>query len=210
MAGCDKTPAPTAPSVSHALPPLDPNNVVPADKLPRAEHPTLPAGHMALPPGHGGGDPHAAGDTHGAVDPHGAPGATDQALEAVTPGDIPFDPKTVLAGVLKLDPKTKDKVKAGDVIFLVARGPGLAGAPGPVVAVRRLEAAAFPMEFRIDSRDAMMTGTQGMMKGPLVLTARVDKDGDAITKNPGDVTGTLNVKSLPSDKLALVLDTVLP
>jgi len=52
------------------------------------------------------------------------------------------------------------------------------------------------MPFQMDGRDAMMAGTQ--MKGPIYLSARVDKDGDAISKNPGDIVGTLTVKTLPA------------
>jgi hypothetical protein len=188
------------------MPPLSPEHAAPTNALPREQHAPidpqageLPAGHPPMAGAHGGVP---AG--HGAAgNPHGG----DAALEAATPGDIPFDAKTVLAGLIKVDGKHKDKIKKGEVIYLVARGAGQAGAPGPVLAVRRLEVAEFPMPFQLDSRDAMMVGTK--LAGPLVLTARVDKDGDAMTKNPGDVTGTLSVKALPAAKLSLVLDTIL-
>jgi hypothetical protein len=193
---CDKGAAAPVTPAPQGMPPLDPS----AAPTPPKTHdvhtmvdplaPTMPPGHPTMP----------------SNDPHAAMG-TEQQLEAMTPGDVPFDKQTVIAGQLKLSDKVKDKVKAGDVIFLVARRKGEGGAPGPVVAVRKLEAATFPMSFQLDSRDAMMAGTQ--VQGPLVLTARVDKDGDAMTKNPGDVTGTLEIKSLPQSKAALVLDTVL-
>jgi hypothetical protein len=152
----------------------------------------MPAGHPPTEGAHGG-DPHAGGG-----------------MEALAPDPTPFDRKTVIAGTLKLDGKLKDKVAAGDVIYLVVRAPAPpahGGAPGPVLAVKRLEAATFPMPFQMDSRDAMVKGTQ--LTAPVVVTARVDKDGDAMTKNPGDLVGTLDVKALPADKLALVLDKVL-
>jgi len=170
------------------MPPLDPL-AAPLPSKSHAEHPPVdPSVGTALPPGH----------------PHRDP---EQALEAATPGEIAFDEKTVIAGQLKVSAKLKENVKAGDVIYLVARRLGEGGAAGPVMAVRRLEAGVFPMKFQLDSRDAMMTGTK--MEGPLLLTGRVDKDGDAMTKNPGDVTGTLTLKTLPAPKAALVLDTVL-
>ena len=40
---------------------------------------------------------------------------------ATTPERSEFDPKTVLAGIIKADGKVKDKIAAGDVIFVVAR-----------------------------------------------------------------------------------------
>ena len=47
------------------------------------------------------------------------------------------------------------------------------------------------------------------MKAPVSLQVRVDKDGDAITKNPGDVVGAVTLKTLPAEHLALTLDQVL-
>jgi hypothetical protein len=38
--------------------------------------------------------------------------------------------------------------------------------------------------------------------------ARYDQDSDAISKQPGDVTGQVKA-TIPSEKLVLVLDTVL-
>jgi hypothetical protein len=131
-------------------------------------------------------------------------GADDPA--ATTPGDVPFDPKTVIAGVLRLDDKVKSKVAAGDVIFLVARG-AEPGAPGPVLAVKKLTVASWPLPFSLDGRDAMVAGTT--LHGKVVISARVDKDGDAISKNPGDVTGTSRPVEVPTDRVVITLDTVL-
>ena len=63
---------------------------------------------------------------------------------------------------------------------------GATGAGTPL-AVKKLTADKFPLKFSLDSRDAMLAGTT--LAGKVVVTVRVDKDGDAITKNPGDVTG---------------------
>ncbi len=185
-AGCDKAAEPTRAPTPRGLPPISADELTaPADRT-HAEHPRTDT------------DPHAA-IPHGG-DPHGS-------MEALSPGEIEFDKKTVISGALQLDGKLKDKVKTGDVIYLVVRGAGDGTTPGPVLAVKRLEATTFPMPFQLDSRDAMVVGTQ--LKPPVVVSARVDKDGDAMTKNPGDVTGTSTVKSLPSEQLKLNLDTML-
>jgi hypothetical protein len=42
-----------------------------------------------------------------------------------------------------------------------------------------------------------------------VITARYDQDSDAISKQPGDVTGIARVK-VPATNVELKLDTVLP
>ena len=45
--------------------------------------------------------------------------------------------------------------------------------------------------------------------GDVVVTARYDQDGDALSKQPGDVSGEVKA-TIPADKLDLALDTVLP
>lgn len=98
----------------------------------------------------------------------------------------------------------KSKVAPGDVIYLVARS---ADKPGPPLAVKRMTVSTWPLAFQLDARDAMMEGTQ--MSGKVVVSARVDKDGDAMTKNPGDVTGTTRAVEPPNAKVVLTLDTPL-
>lgn len=132
--------------------------------------------------------------------------APSNGFSGTTPGGA-FDKTTMLSGVLELDPKVKDKVKAGDVIFLVARKADPNGAPGMPLAVKKLTVQSFPLPFSLDSRDAMIAGTE--LRGSVVVTARVDKDGDAITKTPGDVTGTTKPVVPPQEKLVLSLDKVL-
>lgn len=189
--GCEqKHDVPTAPE-PRGLPPISVEQMTDRGALPHAEHPLT------------------TGDPHGGTMPPGHPsgGAAAPGMEALSPGEIAFDKKTVIAGALQLDAKVKDKVSAGDVIYLVVRAMPTGETPGLILAVKRIEATSFPMPFQLDSRDAMVVGTQ--LKPPVMVTARVDKDGDAMTKQPGDVTGSATVKSLPLDKLKLNLDTVL-
>jgi len=126
------------------------------------------------------------------------------AVEPTTPADIPFDPKSVIAGELRLAPALKDKVTPGDTIFLMVR---TAGQPGPPLAVRKLTSGAWPLVFSIDSRDAMVAGTK--LDGKVTVSARVDKDGDAMSKNPGDVIGSSEPFTPPSAKMVVNLDKVL-
>ena len=53
----------------------------------------------------------------------------------------------------------------------------------------------------------MVTGG-GVVLG-VIVTARYDQDGDALTKQAGDLTGQARVK-VPAEAVALALDTVLP
>jgi hypothetical protein len=159
----------------------------------------LPAGHPPLPGGGGpGNDPHAA-----MMGGAGAPSP----FQGETPGGA-FDPKTVISGVIKLDPKVRDKVQAGDTIFLVARRYEEGStAPGTPLAVRKLTVGSWPLPFSVDSRDAMLAGTT--LSGKVVVTVRVDKDGDAITKNPGDVVGQSKPLEPPSKNVVVQLDKTL-
>jgi hypothetical protein len=156
-----------------------------------------PSADNTLPPGH----PPVGGSA-----PSGM-GGDNSAFVGATPGGD-FDPKTAISGVIKLDAKVKDKVQAGDVIFVVARKwePG-GSTQGTPLAVKKLTVGTWPLPFSLDSRDAMIAGTK--IEGKVIVTARVDKDGDAITKNPGDVTGQSKAIEPPSKNVVVALDTAL-
>jgi hypothetical protein len=192
------------------MPPLDQPGAPAAAAGDRPVHPpaaasdtALPPGHPSLPPGH----PSTLGGPPAAGMPPAGMGAPSGTFAGATPGGA-FDPKTVLAGLIKADGKVKDKITAGDVIFVVARRfeAGATG-PGTPLAVQKLTFDKFPIKFSLDSRDAMLAGTT--LSGKVVVTVRVDKDGDAITKNPGDVTGQSKPIEPPKKDLVVSLDTVL-
>ena len=76
---------------------------------------------------------------------------------------------------------------------------------GPPVAVRKMIFFKLPQEFSISPADAVMT--QDGFDGPLTLTARLDRDGNA-RAGAGDITGSLDVKT--GDKgVTLVLSQVI-
>jgi hypothetical protein len=143
-------------------------------------NPDLPAGHPDLPAGH--------------------PAVGDPADEPA-----PIDPKQRLSGAIALAPKVKSRVAAGDVVFLSVRQLQ-DGLPGQILAVDRLEARDFPIPFVIDGSKAMVPGTA--FSGKVIVTARLDKDGDAMTKNPGDVEGKKETQ-IPAQHVLVTLDTVL-
>jgi hypothetical protein len=193
------------------MPPLDePAAAGKPDDHPTHEPSAAAPGASTLPPGHPplpatGGDPHAG--LAGGTDPHAGGATTGGAFAGETPGGD-FDPSTVISGVIKIDAKVKDKVKPGDTIFLVARRYEEGStAPGTPLAVRKLTVGTWPLPFSVDSRDAMLVGTK--LAGKVIVTVRVDKDGDAITKNPGDVTGQSKPLEPPSKNVVVQLDTLL-
>ncbi|NNL66659.1 MAG: hypothetical protein HKP30_10480 [Myxococcales bacterium] len=67
----------------------------------------------------------------------------------------------------------------------MARRPG----GGPPVAVKRISEPRFPLPFELGPGDRMIQAIP--FEGPLLLTARVDGDGNATSREPGDLLGSL-------------------
>ena len=89
-----------------------------------------------------------------------------------------------LTGTIRLAPELAGRVPAGAVLFLIARS----AETGPPVAVQRIAAPRFPLAFEIGPGDRMMEGVP--FEAPLRLTARIDADQNAMTRNPGDLQGS--------------------
>lgn len=119
--------------------------------------------------------------------------------------NLPIPESGELAGELVLAPELAGKVQAGDTIFIMARN----GATGGIIAVAKLAAAdKFPMPFKLTGANVMMPGASLM--GQVRLMARVDKDGDAMSKNPGDIVGEMpELVTIPASAVRLVLDKML-
>jgi cytochrome c-type biogenesis protein CcmH len=111
-----------------------------------------------------------------------------------------------ISGTIQLDPKLAPKTKASDVIFLIARP----AEGGPPLAVRRYTGNQYPIEFTITQENLMMP--QQVVEMPLNLSVRVDKDGDAMTKLPGDLSGTYEKNPVPirAEGVSIVVNEVQP
>ena len=93
-------------------------------------------------------------------------------------------------------------------VFVMIRGAGADGQPtGSPLAVEKLLWSGNTLAFELTEANAMSDGTE--LRGDIVVMARYDQDSDAISKQPGDVTGQVRAK-VPADKVELTLDTVLP
>lgn len=103
-----------------------------------------------------------------------------------------------ITGTVSLDPKLKNAWPKKFVIFLVAKGPE----GGPPAAVKRLTEKP-PFSFILSSADAMIPGSP--LQGPLRLTVRVDQDGDAVTRTPGDLLGAAEKEVQPGDSIAITI-----
>ncbi len=168
--------------------------------------------------GQGGGqDPHAGldmgGGGQGGQDPHAGldmGGEEDPAMAAMQPPDPDrkIDASKFLRGTIRADAKMAAGIKSGAVLFLsaVPVDPATGEVLGAPVAVARLDVGKLPMRFELTERDAMAAGTR--FEGDVLITAWIDGDGEARTKEPGDVEGRLRAR-VPAKGLDLILDTAL-
>jgi len=171
----------------------------------------------------GGGDPanpHAGMDMSGMggdpANPHagmdmnamgGSPDVAKLGLPAPDP-NRPIDPTHHIKGVIKIHPKAADRVKPGTAIFLIVKRADASGSPtGTPLAVDKQVWQKDELAFEITERQAMIAGTQ--LTGDVVIIAHYDQDGDAISKQPGDILGQLRV-TVPADNVKLFLDQILP
>lgn len=109
-----------------------------------------------------------------------------------------------IRGTISLAPELEGRVPAGAILFLIARR----GEGGPPLAVQRVVEPRFPLEFSIGPEDRMIA--QMPFEGPLLLTARIDADGNAMTRQPGDLQGAAPGSYEPgASAVAIVVDEVL-
>ena len=87
------------------------------------------------------------------------------------------------------------------MLFIIARS----RPTGPPLAVLRVPNPSFPLAFAIGQAQVMIPGLQ--FSGEIQLSARLDSDGNAITKLPGDLVGAIQKSLVPgSSGIVLVLD----
>lgn len=88
----------------------------------------------------------------------------------------------------------------GGVLFVIARAPG----GGPPLAVKRLPPGPFPLPFVLGPDDVMIPGRR--FSGPITLTARLDADGDPLTRADHDLVAELDGPVQPGARgLELIL-----
>jgi hypothetical protein len=124
---------------------------------------------------------------------------------AAPPPEKPADPNATITGQIVLPAAQRAHVAATDTIFLIARRiSDNPSARGTLVAVKKLSAAKFPIDFTLSAAD--MPFQTGAFDGDLTLSVRDDKDGDPITRRKGDVFGTLPKVTVGARNVKLPLD----
>jgi len=119
-----------------------------------------------------------------------------------------IDPSHRVTGTITLSPKQVEHAKLGTPLFVIVKQADAAGQPvGTPLAVDKLAWDGKPVPYDVTEGQAMVNGTQ--MTGDVVVMARIDQDGDAISKQPGDIVGQVRVK-VPATNANITLDTLLP
>lgn len=89
-----------------------------------------------------------------------------------------------LSGTVSIAPELAGAVAPTDVLFIIARK----AEQGPPLAVKKIDAPTFPLRYELGAQDMMFHGAS--LAGEVSLQARLDKDGDAITRQEGDLQGS--------------------
>jgi hypothetical protein len=195
-------------SKSEGLPPAQEWSANTGDLAPAAPNAANP--HAAT-----GTNPHMTGEAPALPPDHppinGTAGGDSPDVAAMgIPGpdpNRPINPNNRVKGVIKIHPKAKSRAAAGTAVFVIVKRAGDDGTPqGPPLAVEKLTWSNNELPFELTEKQAMIAGTE--LTGDVVVSARYDQDGDAISKQPGDIAGSVRVK-VPADNVQLTLDDVL-
>lgn len=109
-----------------------------------------------------------------------------------------------IRGTISVDAKLKAKVDAQAVLFIIVHPAG--STAGPPLAVKRIEHPLFPLSYSLGPENVMMPGLP--FSGKVLVSARLDKDGNPMTKQPGDMTGEYkkNPVEAGSQNVDIVID----
>jgi len=92
-----------------------------------------------------------------------------------------------IRGRVEIDPALASAAVPGSTLFIIARRAGSTG--GPPLAVLRVANPHFPFDFEIGPANVMVPSMR--FEGDISLAARLDSDGSATTRTPGDLQGQL-------------------
>ncbi|MBI4489933.1 MAG: cytochrome c-type biogenesis protein CcmH [Deltaproteobacteria bacterium] len=112
-----------------------------------------------------------------------------------------------IQGVVSVAEKLKTKVDSKAVLFIIARSANSAG--GPPLAVKKVDRPVFPVSYTLGSENVMTPGVP--FSGKVLISARLDKDGNPATREPGNLTGEYkkNPVEIGSGKVDIVIDQVM-
>ncbi len=136
-----------------------------------------------------------------------APGTHAPATTTSSAAQAPVANAAVVAIPLRvtLSSGVANKVKAGAVLFVLARKPGQKGAP---LAVKRLD-AKLPQDLNLLSTDTPMGGSGFAVGQELEVEARIANSGGAISAT-GDPFGSTTIKAGEGGRINILIDKLKP
>ena len=148
-------------------------------------------------------DVHGAGvappdDVHAGVAMDTADGRPGAAPRMGTASDAGMPAR--LSGVVEIDRGAQGRMSGSGVVFVTIRAAGVT--TGPPMAAKRLSASELPGTFTITSADSML-GQE--LPDRVSIEARLDPDGDPMTRAATDPSARLEDVKLGSTGLRLVL-----
>lgn len=120
-----------------------------------------------------------------------APGEEPRGAPAVEGMTAPENAGPPLSGTIAL--ASGAEVPSGATLFVIAR----TGEAGPPTAVLRIPAPRFPLEFQLGPENRMIAAMP--WQGPFQLSARIDLDGNAMTRDAGGLEGRAAAPVSPGD-----------
>ena len=109
------------------------------------------------------------------------------------------DQPSVISGTIALDKSVAASVSGKVIVFVIARDGSGKGHP---VFAKRLDVTSFPVAFSLSARDSMMAQPP---PDHVSLEARIDRDGDAITRDANAPAATLDSVAMGSHDIKLTL-----
>jgi hypothetical protein len=104
--------------------------------------------------------------------------------EAAPPAASNTAPSGPIEGEIHIAPELAAVRPVGGVLFVIARPRGSTG--GPPLAVLRIAEPTFPLAFRIGPENVMIPSMK--FTGDISLSARLDADGNAMTRGADDLS----------------------
>lgn len=123
----------------------------------------------------------------GALPPGRAEAGSTEPAGSATASVAPIE------GVIEIAPEHASSSPDGAILFVIARNVGARG--GPPLAVLRIAEPSFPLDFKIGPENVMIPSMK--FAGSISLSARLDADGNAMTRGAGDVSSTTEEPLLP-------------
>ncbi len=150
--------------------------------------------------------PLAAGGLYVALELGTAPPAQEKAAGNVADAAAGAKPgASAISGTVRLAPQMMKAVAPDDAVFVFARTVGGSRMP---LAVLRARGADLPLDFVLDSSNALNPDRTLEKAGIVVVEARVSKRGDARAQ-PGDLLGQLDGVKAGTNGVAVVIDKVM-